>query len=96
MKGRSPHLIQLRNEYLIKRYYYWHELQMLRRDVTLQKLSREEVFLEVFTIESILRECYHLWKEIKQKKPTEKQLTAFAFEYNPQPSFVQGEMAFAV
>ncbi|MGQ0738372.1 MAG: transposase, partial [Bacteroidota bacterium] len=74
MKGRSPALIQLRNEYLIKRYYYWHELNQIRRDITLVRLSREEVFLEIFTIESILRDCYHLWKEIKAKKPTEKQL----------------------
>jgi hypothetical protein len=95
MKGRNPHLIQLRNEYLIKRYYYWHELNQIRRDIALHKLSREEVFLEVFTIESILRECYHFWKEIKAKKPTEKQLQNFTFTATQQPEIIQTQMAFA-
>ena len=95
MKGRNPLLIQLRNEYLIKRYYYWHEINQIRRDVTIRKLSREEVFLEVFTIESILRDCYHLWKEIKQKRPNEKQLNNFTFEAIPEPEIVQSQMAFA-
>jgi hypothetical protein len=88
MKGRNPHLIQLRNEYLIKRYYYWHELNCIRRDITIEKLSKEEFFIEAFTIESILRDCYTLLKEIKRKRPTEKQLKEFVFTGEEVPVMV--------
>lgn len=87
MKGRNPFLISLRNEYLIKRYYYWHELQRLRRDDTLEMLSKKEIFLEKFTIECILRDNHLLIKEIKRKKPPERQLDSFVFEgMLPQPA----------
>lgn len=79
MKGRNPRLIQLRNEYLIKRYYFWHELMLIRRDKTIEILSEKEVFLEQFTIEAILRDCYLMLKEIKRKRPSEKQLDSFLF-----------------
>lgn len=92
MKGRNPRLIQLRNEYLIKRFYYWHEMNHIRRDRTLEILSEKEVFLETFTIESILRDCYDLLKEIKRKKPTEKQLSDFVFTGFSDPVLVPGTL----
>lgn len=96
MKGRSPRLIQKRNERLIVRYYYWHELHSIRRDRTIEILSEQEFFIEPFTIECILRECYNLLKEIKRKKPAEKQLNGFSFDYLPEPpTFVQGNLLYA-
>lgn len=86
MKGRSSRLIQRRNEYLIKRYYFWYELQRLRFEDVIERLSENEVFLEEEYILRLIRDNSHLLKEIKQKKPSEKQLDQFRFEgLVPQP-----------
>lgn len=80
MKGRNPRLIKKRNEFLIKRYYYWYEVERMRRDDVLEKLSEEEVFLDIEYISFILRQNSQLLKQIKRRQPTPKQLDDFAFE----------------
>lgn len=57
-KGRNQSLIQLRNEALCRRYYYWTEIKRLRFDDALQRLSLEEFFLSEERIMCILREEY--------------------------------------
>ena len=44
-RGRNKHLIEQRNAALIRRYYYWTELQRLRFDDALKILSEQEFFL---------------------------------------------------
>lgn len=41
-KGRDKTLIELRDEALLRRYYYWTEVQRLRFDDALRILSRQE------------------------------------------------------
>lgn len=41
-KGRDKNLIELRDEALCRRYYYWTEVQRLRFDDALKVLSRQE------------------------------------------------------
>lgn len=41
-KGRDKKLIELRDEALCRRYYYWTEVQRLRFDDALKVLSRQE------------------------------------------------------
>ena len=43
-KGRDKKLIELRDEALCRRYYYWTEVQRLRFDDALKVLSRQEFF----------------------------------------------------
>lgn len=92
MKGRSPQLIQKRNEFLVKRYYFWHDLQRRRMDDVLEILSHQEVFLDKEYIMYLIRKNHSLIKEIKQKKPTERQLVKFQFEASETPQFVQVAM----
>ncbi len=44
-KGRDKDLIELRDEALCRRYYYWTEVQRLRFDDALKVLSRQEFFI---------------------------------------------------
>ena len=44
-KGRDKNLIELRDEALCRRYYYWTEVQRLRFDDALKVLSRQEFFI---------------------------------------------------
>lgn len=81
MKGRRTNrLIQRRNEYLIKRYYYWYELQRLRFEDVIVHLSENEVFLEEEYILRLIRDNSDLLKEIKQRQPSERQLDNFIFQ----------------
>ncbi|MDP1812355.1 MAG: hypothetical protein Q8K66_13215 [Sediminibacterium sp.] len=89
MKGRNPQLIKLRNEHLIKRYYYWYELERKRLDDVLERLSLKEVFLDTDYILLIIRQNHHLVKEIKSRRPKPSQLDAFIFEATEEPAFIQ-------
>lgn len=83
MKGRSPKLIQRRNEYLIKRYYYWYELRRLRIDDVLDVLQNDEIFLDADYILTIIRNNSHLLKELKTVRPKESTLMSYRFTYAP-------------
>ncbi len=84
-KGRDKTLIELRDEALLRRYYYWTEVQRLRFDDALRILSRQEFFISEERIMSIIRRKCDMLKEIalkpvpKVKKPrlTAVQLSLF-------------------
>ncbi|MCF0255370.1 MAG: transposase [Bacteroides heparinolyticus] len=60
-RGRNKSLISLRDEKLLRRYYYWTEVQRLRFDDALKILSRDEFFLSEDRIMAIIRaNCYKL------------------------------------
>lgn len=82
MKGRSKSLIQLRNEHLVKRYYYHYELKRRRIDDVLSTLQYEEVFLEETYILRLLSEHNHLLKQLKHAKVPAHKLSEFRFSYN--------------
>ena len=74
-KGRDKTLIELRDEALLRRYYYWTEVQRLRFDDALRILSRQEFFISEERIMAIIRRKCDMLKEIalkpvpKVKKP---------------------------
>lgn len=84
-KGRDKTLIELRDEALLRRYYYWTEVQRLRFDDALRVLSRQEFFISEERIMAIIRQKCGTLKEIamkpvpKVKKPrlTAVQLSLF-------------------
>ncbi len=83
MKGRNPRLIELRNQFLIKRRFYWYEVQRKRFDDVLTILSEQEVFLDPEYMMLLFRQNRPLLKEIKShfegKTPTERQIAEFSF-----------------
>ena len=66
-KGRNTELIRLRNEKLLKRWYYWTEVERLRLDDALGVLSRNEFFLAEDTIMEIVRKNLHRLSDIIEK-----------------------------
>lgn len=54
-KGRNPHLISRRDEKLLRRYYYWTEIERRRFDDALKILSEEEFFISEARIMAIIR-----------------------------------------
>ena len=54
-KGRDKKLIELRDEALCRRYYYWTEVQRLRFDDALRILSEREFFISEERIMTIIR-----------------------------------------
>ena len=84
-KGRDKTLIELRDEALLRRYYYWTEVQRLRFDDALRILSRQEFFISEERIMAIIRRKCDMLKDIamkpvpKVKKPrlTAVQLSLF-------------------
>lgn len=84
-KGRDKTLIELRDEALLRRYYYWTEVQRLRFDDALRTLSRQEFFISEERIMAIIRRKCDMLEEIalkpvpKVKKPrlTAVQLSLF-------------------
>lgn len=87
-KGRNKELISLRDEKLLRRYYYWTEVQRLRFDDALKVLSREEFFISEERIMAIIRENCHKIDDVavkpvpRVKKPriTAAQLSLFTEE----------------
>lgn len=85
-RGRNPQLIKKRDEALLRRYYYWTEVQRLRFDDALKVLSEQEFFLSVDRIMAIIRENCDKITDIKVKpvpkvrmpKITAQQLTLFS------------------
>lgn len=87
-KGRNKELIAKRDEKLLRRYYYWTEVQRLRFDDALKVLSEQEFFISEERIMAIIRNnCRKLTDIVVQpvprvKKPrlTAEQLTLFTNE----------------
>lgn len=63
-RGRNKSLISLRDEKLLRRYYYWTEVQRLRFDDALKILSRDEFFLSEDRIMAIIRANCHKLTDI--------------------------------
>lgn len=84
-KGRSSELIEKRNEALLRRYYYWTEIQRLRFDDALKILSEREFFISIDRIMTIIRENCNKIKDvnirpvpvIKKPRLTASQLSLF-------------------
>lgn len=54
-KGRDKNLISKRDEWLLRRYYYWTEIQRRRFDDVLKILSEQEFFISEARIMAIIR-----------------------------------------
>lgn len=82
-KGRDKELIELRDEALCRRYYYWTEEKRLRFDDALCILSKQEFFISEERIMSIIRRKCREIKDI-QVRPVPKvrmpRLTAHQLE----------------
>ena len=84
-KGRSSELIEKRNEALLRRYYYWTEVQRLRFDDALKILSEREFFISIDRVMTIIRENCNKIKDvnvrpvpvIKKPRLTASQLSLF-------------------
>lgn len=70
-KGRDKILIELRDEALCRRYYYWTEERRLRFDDALTLLSKREFFISEERIMSIIRRKCREIKDI-QLRPVPK------------------------
>ena len=64
-KGRNKSLISLRDEKLIRRYYYWTEIERRRFDDTLTILSKQEFFISEARIMAIIRNNLNKLDDIK-------------------------------
>lgn len=81
-------MISLRDETLIRRYYYWTEIQRLRFDDVLKILSEKEFFISESRIMAIIRKnCDKLTDievkpvpKVKMPRVTARQLTLFKGE----------------
>lgn len=84
-RGRDQHLLSRRDEALLRRYYYWTEVQRLRFDDALKLLSQDEFWISEARIMTIVRQNCHKLKDIdvkpvpKVRKPrlTARQLKLF-------------------
>ena len=70
-KGRDKALIELRDEALCRRYYYWTEERRLRFDDALTLLSKQEFFISEERIMTIIRRNCREIKDI-QLRPVPK------------------------
>ncbi len=70
-KGRDKALIELRDEALCRRYYYWTEERRLRFDDALTLLSKQEFFISEERIMAIIRRKCREIKDI-QLRPVPK------------------------
>ena len=66
-KGRNKGLIDKRDEALLRRYYYWTEVQRLRFDDALKVLSEQEFFISQERIMAIIRTKCNSIDDIKVK-----------------------------
>lgn len=79
-KGRSRRLINIRNEKLMLRYYFWREIKRRRTDDVFQILSAEEFYLDEITIRRIIRAHLHLFEQLKSARPSERKLSDYTFD----------------
>lgn len=66
----------MRNEELLRRYYYWTEIRRLRFDDTFRILSTKEFFLSEERIRTIINRNYerlkHIDEEYRRGNPAER------------------------
>lgn len=66
-RGRDSELIALRNEELLRRYYYWTEIQRLRFDDTFHILSKKEFFISEDRIRTIVNQNYSFLQKLDEE-----------------------------
>lgn len=66
-KGRDSELIAMRNEELLRRYYYWTEIKRLRFDDTFHQLSTREFFISEERIRTIVNQNYEFLQELDRE-----------------------------
>ena len=66
-RGRDSELIALRDEKLLRRYYYWTEIRRLRFDDTFRLLSSQEFFISEERIRTIINRNYDRLKRIDEE-----------------------------
>lgn len=79
-KGRNKEKVELRNQKIVIRYYYWREIQRRRSDDVFDILAEQEFFLEQITLRRIIRANLHYFSHLKKEKPAEKKLQLFSFK----------------
>lgn len=87
-RGRNKDLITLRDEKLLRRWYYWTEVERLRFDDALKVLSTQEFFISTERITAIIRDNLNKISDIQVKpvtkvripKITKEQLVMFMGE----------------
>lgn len=92
-RGRNKDLVSLRDEALLRRYYYWTEIQRLRFDDALKILSLQEFFISEERIMNIIRQnCHKLdglqitpVPKVRMPRLTAAQLKLFTDEPSPKP-----------
>ena len=92
-KGRNKQLIDERDKKLFERFYYWSEVQRLRFDDVIHKLSTEEFFIcEATTLriikrmlmngatvdgQAVKRSRYMGFRSLRKHKSSSSQLSLF-------------------
>ena len=92
-KGRNKQLIDERDKKLFERFYYWSEVQRLRFDDVIHKLSTEEFFIcEATTLriikrmlmngatvdgQAVKRSRYTGFRSLRKQKSSSSQLSLF-------------------
>ena len=92
-KGRNKQLIEERDKKLFERFYYWSEVQRLRFDDVIHKLSTEEFFIcEATTLriikrmlmegatgdgQTVKRSRYMGFRALRKQKSSSSQLSLF-------------------
>ena len=71
-RGRDTELIALRNEELLRRYYYWTEIKRLRFDDTFRILSTREFFISEERIRTIVNRNYEFLQELDREYRSRK------------------------
>ena len=76
-KGRDVNLITTRNRRIFERYYYWTEVERLRFDDALKRLSTEEFFLSESRIMQIIRGMIRAGMTVDGNKIEKPMFTGF-------------------
>lgn len=76
-KGRNKDLIKERDHRLFERYYYWTEVQRLRFDDAIRRLSREEFFISEARVLQVVRRMVQEGYTIDGKGVTHPVFTGF-------------------
>jgi len=67
-RGRSKTLLDSRNKKLVDRYFYWTEVERLRFDDAIKKLSEEEFFISEICVVSVIRKYEEYYKQLQANK----------------------------
>ena len=76
-KGRNGNLIDTRNRRILERYYYLTEVERLRFDDALKRLSTEEFYLSESRIMAIIRGMIRAGVTVDGNKIEKPQFTGF-------------------